>query len=159
VTRLVIPLMAVLLSAAATVHLARDARAVRHNGEPVVATLARYSANGPGVVIIFQPEDCLGDGNMVRRWNTLASAPGLRVQGLVTGGGVSAVQKKMFAETGLRMKLGAISPEDASLVGGKLGYTRTPFALVLDGRGRVAGSFPASQNVPPEIVAALVSGS
>ncbi|HEU4883434.1 MAG TPA: hypothetical protein VFT45_14330 [Longimicrobium sp.] len=151
--------MAVLLSAGAAVHLARDARVVRHNGEPVASTLARYSADGPGVVIIFQPEDCLGDGNMVRRWNTLASAPGLNVRGLVTGGDLSSTQKTIFAQTGARMALGNISSADASLVGGKLGYTRTPFALVLDGRGRVAGSFPANQNIPPEVVTTLVSGS
>lgn len=158
-TRLAASFAALLLSALAAVHLVRDARAVSHNGESVAATLARYSANAPGVVIIFQPEDCLGSGDIVRRWNALASAPGLRVRGLVAGNGLSSAQRKVIAETGLQMKVGAISPEDASLLGGKLGYTRTPFALLVDRQGRIAGSFPASQNVPREVLAAMVSGS
>lgn len=158
-TRLAIPLVAVLLSGAAAVHLARDARQLKRGGEPVAATLARYSANVPGVVIIFQPEDCLGNGDLVRRWNALADAPGLRVRGLVAGGAVSSAQQKMFAEQGLQIDIGAISPVDASILGAKLGYTRTPFALVLDGHGRIAGSFPAGQNVPPHVVTALLSGS
>lgn len=140
-------------------HLVRDARLVSHNGEPMTETLARYVANEPGVVIVFQPEDCLRNGEMARRWNALAGTPGLRVKGLVTGESISPAQRKVFSESGLRIKLDAISPEDASVLGGKLGYTRTPFAIVLDGRGRIAASFPAGQNVPPEVVATLVSGS
>lgn len=158
-TRLAVSLAAVLLSAFAAVHLARDARLASDGDEPVAATLARYAADAPGVVIVFQPEDCLGNGDAVRRWNTLAGTPGLRVRGLVAGKATSSAQQKVFAETGLRMPLGAISQADASLVAGKLGYTRTPFALVLDSRGRISGSFPAGQNVPPDIVATLVAGS
>lgn len=156
-TRLAVGLAAVLLSALAAVHLVRDARLAAHSEEPVAATLARYAANAPGVVIVFQPADCLGNGDIVRRWNALAGTPGLRVTALVAGKTISSAQQKVFADTGLRLKLGAISQEDASLVAGKLGYTRTPFALVLDARGRITGSFPAGQNVPPEVVAALVS--
>lgn len=158
-TRLAVSLAAVLLSALAAVHLVRDARLAAHNKEPVAATLARHAVDAPGVVIVFQPEDCLGNGDIVRRWNALAGTPGLRVTGLVAGETISPAQQKVFADTGLRLKLRAIPHEAASLVAGKLGYTHTPFALVLDSRGRIAGSFPAGQNVPPEVAAALVSGS
>lgn len=158
-TRLALSLAAVLLAALAAVQLVRDARLARRSSEPLAATLGRYAADAPGVVIVFQPQDCLGNGDVVRRWNALAGTPGLRVRGLVAGSAISSTQQKVFAETGLRMRLGAISHEDAGLVAGKLGYTRTPFALVLDSRGRVAGSFPAGENVPPEVVATLVSGS
>jgi hypothetical protein len=157
--RLVASLAALLLSTFAAVHLVRDARAFRTNGEPVAATLARYAANAPGVVIIFQPEDCLGSGETVRRWNALAGVPGLSVRGLLAGDGFSSAQRKVIAETGLRMKVGSISPEDASLLGGKLGYTRTPFALLLDRRGRITGSFPANQSVPADVIVGMVSGS
>jgi hypothetical protein len=159
VTRLAVTLAAALFAVLAAVNLVRDARLASHNAEPMAETLARYAANAPGVVIVFQPEDCLRNGEMTRRWNSLAGTPGLRVEGLVTGSGISPAQRKIFTETGLRMKLGTISSEDASLLGGKLGYTRTPFAIVLDGQGRIAASFPAGQNVPPEVVATLISGS
>jgi hypothetical protein len=157
--RWAISLAGVLLAGLMAVHLVQDARLARRNGETVAQTLTRYAAQEPGVIIIFQPEDCLGSGDIVRRWNALAGAPALGVQGLVTGKSISAAQRSVFATTGLRMKLGAISPRDAAIVGAKLGYTRTPFALVLDGRGRIAGSFPATQNVPREVITQLISGS
>jgi hypothetical protein len=160
VTRLAASVAAVLLAGAMAVSLFRDARTARHNGETIAETLTRYSAQASSVVIVFQPEDCLGNGDMVRRWNELALAPGLRVRGLVVGNGsLSPAQRKVFARTGLRLSVHAISSEDASRLGGMLGHTRTPFVLVLDGRGRLAGSFPASQNVPPDAVTMLVSGS
>jgi hypothetical protein len=151
---------AVLLSLASGVYLLRDARAALRRDEPVASTLARYAADAPGVVIVFQPEDCLGDGTIVRRWNALAAAPGFRTTGLVIGkGGVSSAQKKVFTETGLKLTVAPISAVDAGVVAGKLGYTATPFAVVLDAGGRVAASFPAGQNIPPDMVATLVSGS
>jgi hypothetical protein len=151
---------AVLMSALASSALLRETRYVMRSDEPVAHTLGRYAADGPGVVIVFQPEDCLGDGGIVRRWNALATAPALHVSGLVVGGaGVSPAQAKVFAEFGLRMPVASISRLDAEILAGKLGYVSTPFAVVLDSSGRVAASFPAGQNVPPEVVSRLVSGT
>lgn len=108
-------------------------------------------------MIVFQPEDCLGDGSIVARWNTLSTAPGLRVRGLVVGrGGASPGQSELFRKAGLRLSLGSIPMSDASLVAGKLGVRGTPFAVVLDANGRVAASFPAGQNVPVEVLSRMV---
>lgn len=151
---------AVLMSALASSALLRETRFVMRSDEPVAHTLGRYTADGPGVVIVFQPEDCLGDGSIVRRWNALAAAPAIHVAGLVVGGGgVSAAQKKVIGESGLTMPVASISRLDAEILAGKLGYASTPFAVVLDRSGRVAASFPAGQNVPADVVARLVSGT
>lgn len=96
----------------------------------------------------------------MQRWNDLAVTPGLSVRGLVVGrGGVSRAQWDVFQQTGSRMPLGSISARDASLMAGRLGFRMTPFAVVLDVHGRVAASFPAGRNVPPEILSRMMAGS
>ncbi len=155
-TRVALVSGAVLLSLLAGLNLLKETRIAVGMHEPVPQTLARYGAGAPGVVIIFQPEDCLGDGTIVRRWNALSTAPALRVQGLVAG--EKGTSKRVLAATGLRMTLGSISALDAARLGEKLGYTSTPFAVILDSRGRVAGSFTASRNVPPHLLSSLVNG-
>lgn len=81
------------------------------------------------------------------------------MEGLLIGDSRASTRERVKANTGLNVQLGSISAEGAGLVAEKLGYTATPFALVLDRDGRVAGSYPAGQNVPPETLARLVSGS
>lgn len=158
-TRLALVVGAVLLSVVAGLNLLKETRFARRMHEPVPQTLARYRAGAPGVVIIFQPEDCLGDGTIVRGWNALSATPALRLRGLVAGeNGIAPAQKRVPAVTGLRMPLNSISAVDAALLAEKMGYTSTPFAVVLDSRGRVAGSFAASRDVPPHLLSSLVHG-
>lgn len=146
---------AVLLSAAASVHLMGETRGALRAREPVAATLARAGARAPGVVIVLQPRDCLGDGTLVRQWNALAATPGLPVRGLVVS---PARRDASVPQTGLTIPLSAVSPGDAALVGERLGFRATPFAVVLDRHGRVAAAFPAGRAVPPEVLASMLGG-
>lgn len=158
--RVLLVIGAVLLSAGAGVHLLRDSRAAVRGDEPVTTTLARYHAAAPGVVIVLQPRDCLGDGSVARGWNALSAASGLRVRGLVVGDGhLSPAQARAFARANLRMPVRSISTLDAGLLAAKLGHRATPFAVVVDARGRIAASFPAGRNVPHEQLLRLVRGS
>lgn len=158
-TRRLLLVFAWAISAAAGVHLLRDTRAAARAREPLAQTLARHAPSGSDVIIVLQREDCMGNGAMVEQWNALAAAPEIRAAALVIGWRPSPAQNEVLTRTGLKIPLGSIPALDAQLVAAALGYTRTPFAVVLDRHGRVAGTFPASQNVAPEVVARLAAGS
>ena len=145
------------VAAAATHRLYAETRYMQRAAQPISALLANRGA--PGVVFVFQPEDCLGNGELIERWNRFHAAGGVPAKGLVVGTALSARQRDLFARGDLRLPLGTIDALDAAIVAEKLGYTATPFAVILDRRGRVAATFPASQNVAPEIVARLVRGN
>ena len=146
---------AFVLSLAAGAYLLQETRRVRRANDSIPRALERAGVAGPGVVIVFQPDDCLGEGAIVRRWNALAAESGLSVRGLVIDG-ASPEQRTIFRDAGLRVTLGSIESSDAGGIGARLGYRRTPFAIVLDANGRVVASFPASQNVPPAVVRSLL---
>jgi hypothetical protein len=148
------------LAGAMAVQLAAETRHALRAAEPVARTLARGAEAGGGVFFVFQPQDCLASGEMVERWNALYEARSFAVQGLVVGDGtLSDRQERMFRDRKVRMPVRGISARDAALVAEKLGYHATPFAVVLDRQGRVAGSFPAGQNVPATIIERLIQGS
>jgi hypothetical protein len=132
VTRIALMAGAVLLSLAVSLHLLRQTRYAARSHEPVAQTLARYAADAPGVVIVFQPKDCLGDGTIVHRWNSLSAAPGFNVRGLLVGEAEgSPAHARVRAITSVGISLGTISTMDAGLLAEKLGYASTPFAMVL----------------------------
>ena len=135
-----------------------DARAGLRAASPAAALLGWTGGSGPEVVFVFQPADCLGSGDLVRRWNALRSDPRFRVRGMVVGDGrLSSRQQRFFAEARIRIPVRGIRMRDAALVGANFGYARTPFAVVLDDAGRAVASFPAEQNVPADVVHALIS--
>jgi hypothetical protein len=105
------------------------------------------------LVLVFQPEDCLGEGTLVTEWNRAYRSARLPVRGVVVGTGApSARQGALFRELRLEMPLAPITRRHASTVAERLGYTSTPFAILLDAEGRVAAAFPASGPIPPPLL-------
>jgi hypothetical protein len=160
--RSALALLALLLSGITGLHLYRDLGYVRAAGLSVPALLAGGAGASPPaeMVIVLQPEDCLRSGELVARWNALHRAGRVRVTGLVVGPGrVSSRHRELFRRLGLQVPLRAITARHGGIVAEKLGYTSTPFAVMIDRGGRVAGSFPAGQNVPAELVEQVITGA
>jgi hypothetical protein len=153
--RTVLAVIAFLLAAVTGVRLYRDVGYLRAADRAVPALLAAADGGAApaGVLIVLQPEDCLRSGELVARWNALYAARRFPVTAVVVGSGrVEPRQRELFRRQRLELPLRAITARDAGIIAEKLGHTSTPFAVMIDGAGRVAGSFPASQNVPAEIV-------
>lgn len=158
--RAALVLCAFLLVGATSLHLYRDTRSLLRTPESIPALLARQQAEEAGVVIVVQPEDCLGAGELVARWNNLHRAGRFPVTALVIGSGdLSPRQQAVFRQNGATFPLRPIAAQDAGRMDEKLGYVSTPFAVVLDRHGRVAGSFPGLQNMSPEVLEQLISGT
>ena len=154
--RFILILCAFAMAAAGAVRLTGETRYLLRGSDAVGEIL---SASGrEEVVFVFQPEDCLSNGALLGRWNELHRSGRLGVRGLVAGAGPSTLQQDLFAKRDLDLPLGTISVRDAAIVAERLGYTSTPFAVILDRQGRVAGAFPAQQNVPPEMLQAIARG-
>lgn len=147
-SRIVLVLCAVVLSGLTSLRLASETRYVLHARRPVAQLLLHDDANPAGVVYVFQPEDCLSSGALPARWNAARAAGTFPVHAVVVGSSLSDRQKRIFRDLHIEVPTRGISKLDASIVAEKLGYRLTPFVVVLDARGRVAGSFPADQNVP-----------
>lgn len=155
-------LVALLLAGITGLHLYRDFGDVRAAERTIPALLAGgHGAAAPaGLLIVLQPEDCLRSGDLVARWNALQHAGRFPVAAVVVGDRrVAAGHRELFRQHGLELPLRAITVRDAGIIAEKLGYDSTPFAVMIDRAGRVAGSFPASQNVPAEIVERAITGS
>ncbi|HEX8693823.1 MAG TPA: hypothetical protein VF746_15480 [Longimicrobium sp.] len=159
IRRLVL-LCALGLVIAFSVRLYGDTRYALRAAEPVAATLGGEEPLSGAIVFVFQPEDCFGSGGLLQRWNALRQKTNVPVLGRVVGrGALSPRQQALFDSLRVEIPIRGIDPLDAGIVAEKLGYRSTPFAVVLDRRGRVAASFPAGQNVPPEILERFVRGS
>lgn len=157
-TRVIVLLTAFLLGGLASVHLYRDTRYLLRASESIPSLLAAEQPVTSSVLIVLQPEDCLRSGELVKRWNALHQAGKFSVAGLVIGDGrLSEQQQAVFDDVHVAMPLRAITARDAEIIAEKLGYTATPFAVVLDREGRVAGSFPAGQNVQAEALERLIA--
>lgn len=154
--RFVLVSAAFALTGLAGARLVDDARAARRGALSVPRLIADAAPAGPRLVIVFQPEDCLGDGEVVRRWNALGAEPSFRATALVIGG-LDSRRRQALERAGLRLPLMSIPPLDAELIAGMLGHARTPFAVVLDARGRVAASYPATRTVPAEAIRRLIA--
>lgn len=155
-------LLALLLATVTGLRLYGDVAYVMAENRSIPALLAGDGGTAPpaGMLIILQPEDCLRSGELVARWNALWRARRFPVTALVVGAGrVSAHQRELLRGQKLELPLRAITARDAGVVAEKLGYTSTPFAVMIDRGGRVAGSFPASQNLPVDMVENVIRGS
>lgn len=154
--------LALLLAGITGLHLYRDLGYVLA-AERSVPVLLGDGAGAPptaGMLIVVQPEDCLRSGELVARWNDLHRAGRFPVTALVVGpGSVSKQHRELLRQQNLGLPLQAITTRNAGIVAEKLGYTSTPFAVVIDRAGRVAGSFPASRNVPVEVLAQIIGRS
>lgn len=159
IRRLVL-LCALALIVAFSVHLYGETRYALRAAEPVAATLGGGESLSGAVIFVFQPEDCFGSGGLLQRWKALRKEAEVPILGMVVGRGtLSPRQQALFDSLRVELPIRGIDPTDAAIVAEKLGYRSTPFAVVLDRRGRVAASFPAGQNVPPKILERFVRGS
>lgn len=126
----------------------------------VGALLAPGDSSPAGVVFVFQPKDCFGSGGVVEQWNRLHARSRVPVRGRIVGDGTPPpVQKELFRDMRVEMPIEGISAQAAATVAERLGYARTPFAVVLDKQGRVVASFPAEQNIPAEVLEELALGT
>ncbi|HEY0020064.1 MAG TPA: hypothetical protein VGC13_27430 [Longimicrobium sp.] len=154
--RAVLLLAAFVIVGRSSVALYADTRALLRPSRSVPELLGRGKSAG-GVVIVLQVEDCRGSGSIVSGWNALHSAGRFPVRGLVVGTGeMSAPERAILKGDGVRFPLGRIAAADARSVARTLGFRSTPFAIVLDRRGRVAGAFPTGQGVSAEALARLM---
>lgn len=154
--------VALLLAGITGLHLYRDLGYVLAAQRSVPALLGDGAGAPPpaGMIIVLQPEDCLRSGELVARWNALHRAGRFPVTAAVVGPkGASKRHRELLRQQDLGLPLRAITTRNAGIVAEKLGYTSTPFAVVIDHGGRVAGSFPAAQNVPVEVVERVIGGS
>lgn len=156
-TRVLLVVCGLALSVAASARLFEETRYVVRGRQPISRLLAADEGSRAGVVFVFQPEDCLSSGEMIVRWNTLYREGKVPVRGLVVGdGSLSEQQLRVVRDFHVTMPVRGLSRRDAAIIGEKLGYTETPFAIVLDRQGRVTASFPAERNVPPSVLRQLV---
>jgi hypothetical protein len=149
--------LALLLAGIAGLHLYRDVEYLRAADRTIPALLAGDGAVPPaGLLIVLQPEDCLRSGDLVARWNALYRAGRFPITAVMVGKGS---HHQLLRRQNLELPLRAITARDAGIIAEKLGHPSTPFAVMIDRAGRVAGSFPASQNVPLEVVEQAIAGS
>lgn len=152
--------VAFLITGTASFRLYGETRYVLGARKSIPELLAPRGERAAGVMIVMQAEDCLGSGELVARWNALHEAARFPVTGLVVGTTrLSPRQRELFEQHRVSFPLRAIPARDAAAVAEKLGYTSTPFAVVLDREGRVAASFSGSRNMPAEVLESLVTGS
>lgn len=150
---------ALVIAAGASVQLVQETRYRLLASETIGSLLGSGESPATGVVFVFQPEDCLGNGEMIQHWNELGGAV-VPVRARVVGSGtVSPEQERMFAELRVGVPVEGISKRGAAVVAERLGFSTTPFAVVLDRRGRVAAAFPADQNVPLEFLERMYLGT
>lgn len=151
--RAILLVCVLVMSVAGSLQVNSQLRYLRHGSQTVASLL---DVKGAAVVYVVQPEDCLGSGARLGVWTALHRAGKVPVRAAVVGGGLSSRQRDLFARYDVQIPLASISPLDAAILAEKLGYASTPFAVVLDRRGRVAASFPAQKNLPPEVVRLMV---
>lgn len=151
--------VAFLLAGTASFHLYGDTRYLLSARKSIPELLSPAGGRASGVLVVMQPEDCLGSGELVAQWNALHRTGRFPVHGLVIGSGrLSPRQRELFDREGVLFPLRAITAHDAAAVAEKLGHTSTPFAVVLDRNGRVAASASTLQNMPPELLQQLITG-
>lgn len=129
------------------------ARALRTIPERLGVT----DGSGGLVILVLQASDCRRSGRLVATWNAVYAARQIPVTGLVVGNGrISTGERAAFVRDGVRFPLRRIASPDARTVAMQLGFRSTPFAIVIDRSGRVAGAFPAAQNLPTDAVLGMM---
>lgn len=154
--RALLLLVAFVIVGRSSAALYADTRALLHPPRSIPEIVGREES-AAGVVIVLQVEDCRRSGTIVSGWNTLHAAGRFPVTGLVLGGGeLSAHERAILKRDGVQFPLRGIAAADAKSIARMLGFRSTPFAIVLDRHGRVAGAFPGGRNVPAEALIRLM---
>lgn len=154
--RVLLILAAFVLVGQSSVALYGNTRALLRSSRSIPELLGREERSG-GVVIVLQVDDCRRSGTMVSGWNALHSAGRFAVTGMVIGSGQPSVRERaVFKRDGVQFPIRGIAAADAEVIAQRLGFRSTPFAVVFDHRGRVAGAFPGGRDVPAEALARLM---
>lgn len=154
--RAILLLAAFVLVGQSSVALYGDTRALLRSSRSIPELLGWEERPG-GVVVVLQAADCRRSGTMVSGWNALHSAGLFPVTGVVVSAGrLSAREQAIFKRDGVRFPLQAIAAADARVIAQKLGFRSTPFAIVIDHRGRVAGAYPDGKNVPADALLRMI---
>jgi hypothetical protein len=154
--RAILLVVAFLLVGRSSVGLYADTRALLRSSRSVPELLGGRESSG-SVVVVLQMEDCRRSETIVSGWNALHSARRFPITGLVVGAGeLSARERAILTRDGVRFPLRGIAAADARSIAQSLGFRSTPFAIVIDRRGRVAGAFPGGQSVPAEALVRLM---
>jgi hypothetical protein len=149
--------IAFLLVAQASISLYAETRAAGRAGRSIPERLGTTADPGGRVILVLQAEDCRRSGTVVTAWNAVHAKKQVRVTGLVVGSGrISARERAAFARDGVRFPLRRIAASDAASIAMQLGFRSTPFVIVIDHAGRVAGAFHAAQNVSADALLRLM---
>lgn len=111
-------------------------------GTAPLATLEGSGEEGPGagapaLLHIFQPEDCPGFRELVREWNELHETRGLPVVGIGLKLPRDPTERaRIVRETGATFPVRSDRGGDVERLALRLGFDRTPLAILLDAKGR-----------------------
>jgi hypothetical protein len=159
VIRLLLAAVAVAVAGVVSMQLGAETRDRLLGTRLTADLLDSEGIDAAGIVFVFQQEDCFGEGDLLQGWNDLHAEARFGVRGLIVGDGtLSPVQEQLFRERRIEMPVAGISRQAAAVVAARLGYTLTPFAVVLSPDGGIVASFPAGRNVPVEVLESLISG-
>lgn len=143
-----------ILALGAWVSVWSDVRSIVERRKPLSQLLGVSTAGATGAValiLIFQPDDCLKSDRMLDQWKRYQDGGTVVVVGRIVGDGtLSAEQDARLRQKGLDFSTTALPMRAAALIAARLGYSQTPFAVVLDRGGRVVGSFAADDSVSVE---------
>jgi hypothetical protein len=154
--RCILLLLALIVVAPSSMALYGDTRALMRSSRTIPELLGRNASGG--VVLVLQVKDCRRSGTLVKTWNAVDSAGRVPVAAMVVGSGrLTAAERAVFTQDGVRFSLRGIVRTDAQAIAQKLGFRSTPFAIVFDNRGRVTGAFPADVNVPVDALARMMA--
>lgn len=155
--RVIAVMVSLLLAGALAVQLGAETRYRMLSSRTVGELLDPSGESKPQLVYVFQAEDCVGEGDMLKRWNQVRRDAGFVVRGVVVGdGGLSARQRELFGELEISIPVAGIRRNTAEAVAERLGFTHTPFAVLLDDQLRVIASFPAAEQVRAEVLEGLL---
>lgn len=108
----------------------------------------------PSLLIVFQAEDCFGNGDMIANWNDLHRAGNAQVIGLRVDRGEPPVTRIM--PSGFEFPVANIDSKSARSVAEYIGYSSTPFAVLFDVEGSVIATFQGTLPVSPSVIADIL---
>lgn len=130
--------------AAGTVLVAGAAlRSLAVLGTAPVATLEEVGAGVPTLLYLFQPEDCPRLRRVVESWNEIHRSGRVRVIGVgLRFPRAPAERERLLRTSGAAFPLRTEPAARAERLALRLGYDRTPLAILLDARGRPRLALP-----------------
>jgi hypothetical protein len=154
VIRALLLILALGLIGVGSFQLAAETRYRLLASRSVAELLLAADAGAGTTVMIFQPEDCFGDGAALRHWASVHEELGVPLRLLIAGtAGLSEPQELLLAELGLSAS--RIHEREAGVVAERLGHGQTPFLVSFDRLGRVTATFTIEEAVPAGVLASV----